>query len=224
MTMENSNKPDKIEYKPEAQPLKARRIGIMGGTFNPIHNGHLIVAEDVRGKAGLDKVLFIPSGQPPHKPGIELADAEHRFEMVRRAVSSNPCFEASRIEIDRNGTTYTVNTLMELRERYGEEAGIFFIIGADVVPELVTWRECEKVFRLCEFIAVMRPGFDETEISDTIRRLSSEKGARIHPFQSRLIDISSTDIRERCNRRHSVKYLVPESVEEYIIENGLYRT
>jgi nicotinate-nucleotide adenylyltransferase len=202
---------------------KTRRIGIMGGTFNPIHNGHLIIAEDVREKAGLDKVLFIPSGQPPHKPGYEVADAEHRFEMVRRAVSSNRHFEVSRIEVDRNGPTYTVNTLLELREKYSEETTFYFIIGADVVPELVTWREYEKVFCLCDFVAVMRPGFDESEFSGAIRRLSEEKGTRINPVQSHLIGISSTDIRERCRTGRSIKYLVPESVEEYISEKGLYR-
>lgn len=216
IAMENVNETGKTEYKP-------RRIGIMGGTFNPIHNGHLIIAEDVHEKAALDRVLFIPSGQPPHKPGSEVAEAEHRFEMVKRAVSSNPHFEASRIEIDRTGPTYTINTLLELREMYGGVTAIFFIIGADVVPELVTWREYEKVFSLCEFIAVMRPGFDESEFSETIRRLSEEKGARIHPVRSHLVDISSTDIRERCRKGLSIKHLVPASVEEYIIKNGLYR-
>jgi nicotinate-nucleotide adenylyltransferase len=237
MIMERMNETDKTEYDTGAQDKavgaqgqiarsqggKARRIGIMGGTFNPIHNGHLIIAEDIREKTGLDKVLFIPSGQPPHKPGYEVADAEHRFEMVRRAVCSNRHFEASRIEIDRDGPTYTINTLQELRESYGEETAIYFIIGADVVYELDTWREYETVFRLCDFIAVMRPGFDESEFSGMIRRLSAEKGARIHPVPSCLVDISSTDIRERCSTGRSIKYLVPEPVEEYIIGKGLYR-
>jgi len=212
-----------VLYRPGEPDRKPQRIGIMGGTFNPIHNGHLIIAEDVREKARLDKVLFIPSGQPPHKPGCEVAGAEHRFEMVRLAVGSNPHFEASRIEIDRNGLTYTINTLQELREDYGEETAIYFIIGADVVPELVTWKEYEKVFRLCEFIAVLRPGYGETEFNEAIHRVSKDKGARIHPVPSRLVDISSTDIRERCREGRSIKYLVPESVEWYIYKKGLYK-
>ncbi|NLK86202.1 MAG: nicotinate-nucleotide adenylyltransferase [Clostridiaceae bacterium] len=199
------------------------RIGIMGGTFNPIHIGHLIAANDVQEKFGLDKVLFIPSGQPPHKPDSEVTDQEHRFEMVRLAVASNACFEASRIEIDREGYTYTVNTLLELKKRYGEETSFYFIIGADVVPELKSWREFEKVFRLCEFVAVMRSGFSERSFYSEIQQLEAGYGARIHPVQSRLIDISSTEIRERCMNGASIKYLVHESVEGYILENGLYR-
>ena len=148
---ESQNAQDRETKKAEgqnAQDRETKKIGIMGGTFNPRHNGHLIIAEAVREKAGLDRVLFIPSGQPPHKPGNEVADAEHRFEMVRLAVSSNRYFEASRIEVDRNGPTYTINTLQELREKFGEETQFYYIIGADVVNELLTWRECEKVFRL----------------------------------------------------------------------------
>jgi len=202
---------------------RTERIGIMGGTFNPVHNGHLIIAEDIREKAKLDKVLFIPSGQPPHKPDSEVAAAEHRYEMVRLAVASNRNFEASRIELDREGYTYTVNTLLELREKYGQNTGIYFIIGADVVHELKTWREYEKVFTLCEFIAVLRPGYDEKALEDTIYQLERENGAVIHTVTSRLVDISSTDIRERCRGGKSIRYLVPEAVEEYISRNGLYR-
>ena len=200
IAMENVNETGKPNINPEDR--------IMGGTFNPIHNGHLIIAEDVREKAALTGSCSSLQDSL-RKPGSEVAEAEHRFEMVKRAVSSNPHFEASRIEIDRTGPTYTINTLLELREMYGGVTAIFFIIGADVVPELVTWREYEKVFSLCEFIVVMRPGFDESEFSETIRRLSEEKGARIHPVRSHLVDISSTDIRERCRKGLSIKHLVP---------------
>jgi len=206
-----------------AAPERREKIGIMGGTFNPIHIGHLIIAEDICEKANLDKVLFIPSGQPPHKPDSEVAAAEHRYEMVRLAVASNSNFEASRIELDRDGYTYTINTLLELREKYGRNTDIYFIIGADVVHELKTWREYERVFALCEFIAVLRPGFDENALKNTISQLAQEHGAVIHPVTSRLIDISSTDIRERCRNGKSIRYLVPEPVEEYILRNGLYR-
>lgn len=200
------------------------RIGIMGGTFNPIHIGHLIAANEVREKFGLDKVLFIPTGMPPHKPDSEVIDPERRFMMVKLAVGSNAAFEASRIEIDREGCTYTVNTLLELREMYDSETSFFFIIGADVVPELTTWREFEKVFGLCEFIAVLRPGCSESGFIDGIRQLREKWGAMIHPVQSRLIGVSSTEIRDRVMKGASIKYLVPEAVENYIRENGLYKT
>jgi len=198
------------------------KIGIMGGTFNPIHYGHLIVAEDVREKCCLDKVLFIPSGQPPHKPDSEVISAEHRYEMVRLAVESNPFFEASQIEVERSGLTYSINTLQELKQIY-KDASIYFIIGADVVGELVTWKEYERVFKMCEFIAVLRPGYDNSAFESAVEFNERNLGARIWKVQSRLVDISSTDIRERCKRRKSIKYLVPGKVEDYINAHGLYR-
>ena len=199
------------------------KIGILGGTFNPVHCGHLIIAEAVREGYSLDTVLFIPSGQPPHKPDGEVIDGEHRYEMVRRAVASNRFFEASRSEIDWKGYTYTVNTLMALGEKYGADTRLYFIIGADVIPELTTWREFEKVFGLCEFIAVLRPGNERTAFEEGIRRLAEKYAARIHSIEAPLVDISSTSIRERCAGGKSIKYLVPEGVEEYIHSEGLYR-
>lgn len=199
------------------------KIGIMGGTFNPIHNGHLIIAEDVREQCGLDKVLFIPSGQPPHKPDAEVIDAQSRYEMVRMAVENNPFFEASRIEVDRNGLTYTINTLQELKRIYGEGVDLYFIIGADVVEELTTWREFKQVFQMCEFIAVLRPGHDNSTFESAIEKNRKDFGVRIRQAHSRLVDISSSDIRKRCERNESIKYLVPDNVEEYILRCGLYR-
>lgn len=201
---------------------KKGKTGIFGGTFNPIHNGHLIVAESVREQFGLDRVLFMPSGQPPHKRDSEVIDPEHRFEMVRLAVESNPFFEASRMEIDRSGFTYTVNTLQELRAQCGDETEFYFIIGADVVPELVTWKDFRQVFRLCEFIAVLRPGFDREAFMGEIGRISADYGAVIHTVGARLVDISSTEIRGRRMAGESIKYLVPDGVMEYIYKEGLY--
>lgn len=202
---------------------KPQKIGIMGGTFNPIHTGHLVVAEEVREKFGLDRVLFIPTGMPPHKPDGEVIDAEHRYEMVRRAVASSRFFEASRLEIDRGGYTYTVNTLMELKREYGGETFLFFIIGADVVCELTAWKEFRKVFEMCEFIAVFRPGFDRASFETGIMRLINDYGAVIHEVDARLIDISSRELREKRSKGESIKYLVPDAVEDYIIEKGLYK-
>lgn len=200
-----------------------KNIGIMGGTFNPIQIGHLIVAEDVREKFRLDKVLFIPSGQPPHKPDSEVIAAEHRYEMVRLAVNSNRYFEASRIEIDREGTTYTINTLQALKEEYDSDTRFFFIVGADVIPELTTWREYQKVFMLCDFIAVFRPGYEKAAFETAAEQLTKEYGIRIQMAEARLVDISSTEIREKCSRGESVKYLISEDVEKYIHVNGLYK-
>lgn len=199
------------------------KIGILGGTFNPIHCGHLIIAEAVREKFCLDRVLFIPSGQPPHKPDTEVIGAEHRYEMVRRAVASNSFFEASRVEIDREGYTYTINTLKVLREEYGTDTGLFFIIGADIIPELNIWKEFESVFKLCEFIAVLRPGHDRKTIEADIEQLKRDYKLKIYMTETPLTDISSSDIRERCSMGKSIKYLVPDSTENYIKAKGLYR-
>jgi nicotinate-nucleotide adenylyltransferase len=203
--------------------LRFKRIGILGGTFNPIHCGHLIIAESVREGFGLERVLLIPSGLPPHKPDSEVIDPEQRYEMVRRAAGSNQFFEASRVEIDTNGYTYTVNTLQALKKTYGDETALYFIIGADVIPELTSWKEFRTVFGLCEFIAVRRPGFGKKSIEAVIKRLKSEYAARINLVDAPLIDISSSEIRERCAAGKSIKYLVAEGVEDFIKVGGLYR-
>lgn len=199
-----------------------KRLGIFGGTFNPIHHGHLIIAETVREALCLDRVLFVPVGVPPHKTGADIADAEHRFRMVECAVSSNPCFEASRLEIERKGFTYTIDTLTALQRVYGCEAALFFIIGADVVPELTTWKEHKIVFGLCEFAAVFRPGMEKMAFLQQIEQLEKTQGVRIHPVDAPTIDISSTDIRERRKAGKSIRYLVPSCVEDYMIKYELY--
>lgn len=198
------------------------KLGILGGTFNPIHNGHLIAAESVRESLELDKVIFMTSGRPPHKNDERLADAEDRYEMVKRAIASNPCFEASRIELDRKGYTYTVDTLRALKEEYGDSTRIYFIIGADIIDELTTWKDYENVFRLCEFAAVMRPGYDKSKLVTVMKRLNEQYGVGIHTVTIPLIDISSTDIRERCALGKSIKYLVADDTERFILQHGLY--
>lgn len=203
--------------------VNEKRIGISGGTFNPIHIGHLIIAEMVRDRFGLDKVLFIPSGMPPHKNLGSVLCAEKRFYMVRRAVANNPHFIESRIEIDRGGYTYTVDTLKKLREIYGNDTSLYYIIGADVLNDLLTWKSFEEVFKICEFIAVLRPGNDVQAFNKQMEYLKNAYSARIHFIETPLIEISSTEIRERIKEGRSIKYLVPESVEEYIESNGLYK-
>lgn len=203
--------------------LKESRIGISGGTFDPVHYGHLLIAETIREQFELDKVVFIPSGKPPHKLQGGVSDAEHRYTMVHRAISSNAFFEASRIELERNGFTYTVDTLEALRTAYGENTRLFFIIGADIVHDIINWRQPDRVFKLCEFIAVMRPGFNRSNFTAEIKALVTRYGARIHIAYAPLIDISSTVIRDRVSKGLSIKYLLPEPVESYITCNNLYR-
>jgi len=199
-----------------------KKIGILGGTFNPVHNGHLIVAEAVRDGFGLDKLIFIPSGIPPHKSDTEVIGAEHRFNMIQCAIRSNSYFEASRIEIDRAGITYTIDTLKLLKAVYGNDTTLCFIIGSDVIPDIATWKSCPEALGLCEFIAVLRSGYDKTAFLQEIEQVKTFFTIKIEIFEAPLIDISSTGIRERINDGRSIKYLVPDCVEKYIYENGLY--
>lgn len=201
---------------------KGERIGISGGTFDPVHFGHLIVAEEVRQKFSLDVVVFIPSGLPPHKPVSNVTLPEHRYQMVCSAIASNPYFEASRIEIDREGYTYTIDTLIQLNETLGKGKELFFIIGADIVKDIATWKQYDEVFKLCNFVAVLRPDYRASSFKEEIEFLNTRYGAKIYTAEAPLIGISSTIVRERVRNHQSIKYLVPESVEEYIIRNKLY--
>jgi len=200
-----------------------RRIGISGGTFDPIHYGHLIIAEEIRESLSLDKIVFIPVGLTPHKKVGHVTEACHRYNMVCEAISTNPFFEVSRIEMDREGYTYTIDTLRQLKEIYGDDTELFFIIGADVLFDLATWKDYEQVFSMCDFVAVSRPGYKRSEIAREVKRLEKKFNARIHLADARLIEISSTLIRENVKKGKSIKYLVPEAVERYIYEKGLYR-
>jgi len=202
---------------------KFKRIGISGGTFDPIHYGHLIIAEEIRETMELEKMVFIPSANPPHKVGIGVTNATHRYNMVKMATESNPWFAVSSIEMERGGYSYTVDTLVQLKQIYGEDTVLFFMTGADVIPELVTWKNFEKLFSLCEFVAVLRPGFNRESLIKEIEFLKSHFMAKIHIVDAPLIGISSTIIREKVRNGKSIKYLVPENVEEYITENGLYK-
>jgi len=201
---------------------KGLKIGICGGTFDPIHLGHLAITELVRSEFNLDKVLFIPSGMPPHKDLRIVTDSIHRFNMVKCAVSTNPYFEASSIEVERDGYTYTVDTLNELHKMYPPETTFYYIIGADVVMDLLTWKRVEEVFVLTKFIAVMRTGFLDKEINERIKFLKHKFDIQITSFEAPLIEISSTFIRDRIRKNQSVTYLLNECVEEYVKKNNLY--
>ena len=199
-----------------------RRIGIMGGTFDPIHVGHLMTAEAVRDEFGLDKVLFIPAAVPPHKLDQQVTDARHRYLMTVLATTSNPHFDVSSIEMDRPGPSYTIDTIYELRRQYGENTDLFFITGADAIAEIPTWDRIEELLGLCQFIAATRPGFLPNV--DNIKEYFGELGsARIHRLETPELEISSTNIRDRLKRGFSIKYIVPPGVEDYIYKEGLYK-
>lgn len=198
------------------------KIGICGGTFDPVHIGHLAIAELVRNEFKLDKVLFIPSGMPPHKNIEKVTSPTHRLNMVKLAVASNPKFEACSIEVEREGYTYTVDTLKELHRIYPPETEFYYIIGADVVRDLLTWKSTSEVFKLTSFIAIMRPGFVPESFNEKIVTLKSLHEANITTIELPLFEISSTFIRARVKALESIKYLVETSVEEYIVNNNLY--
>ncbi|WP_459076787.1 nicotinate-nucleotide adenylyltransferase [Herbivorax alkaliphila] len=204
--------------------IAVKKIGILGGTFNPIHNGHLIMAEAIREDFRLDKVLFIPSGNPPHKSKNEVIDKEHRYNMVCEAINENDFFEKSRIEIEREGYTYTIDTLKRLKASQKEDVLLYYIIGADVLYDLNKWKDYQSVFKTCEFIAALRPGSRKEEFRDRIKYLNNNFEAKIYSVNIPLIDISSTEIRKRVKEGKSIKYLVPENVENYIKNNKLYLT
>lgn len=195
-----------------------KRIGVFGGAFNPVHIAHLIIAEDVRQQIHLDKVLFIPYSKPPHKDNGELADAEARLHMVRLAISDNPYFEASDIEIQRgqNSVTYTVDTLMELREQYkNEQVKFYLMIGIDNLIELHTWKDPGKLFLLSEVVVLNRPGY-------LIQNVQNDYNRQVIYLPAPNLDISATDIRHKIQEKKSIKYLVPKAVEEFIKNNKLY--
>lgn len=195
------------------------RIGIIGGTFDPIHWAHLIIAEESRVRFGLSKVVFVPAGEPPHKLGHPTSDAEHRYAMVLLGTCSNPSFQVSRLEIERAGLSYSADTIREFQEVHGPDAEIYFIAGADEVLDIESWHDAEMLPEIARFVAVPRPGFDLTELE---RRLPPRFLASIEPLQMREIDISATEVRARVAAGKSIKYLVPESVESYIHKHRLY--
>ena len=198
-----------------------QKIGIMGGTFDPIHIGHLVTAEAVRMEFGLDKVLFIPAGQPPHKDGLNVTPALHRYIMTVIAICSNHYFYVSPMEMEREGPSYTIDAIQALIKEYGDCAEFYFITGADAVQELHSWKDIQLLLDLCHFIAAPRPG--SMDKLDEVIASFGEKGVqRIHRLSTPELEISSTDIREKVRQGQSIKYVVPEAVEKYIIKEGLY--
>lgn len=203
--------------------VKKPKIGIMGGTFDPIHYGHLFIAECARYKFDLEKILFIPTGMPVHKRRSNIIEPIHRLTMTRLATQSNPYFEVSTIETDRSGPTYAIDTLRLLHSQAKRSQEYFFITGADAILEILTWKDVDEIFELCQFIAVTRPGFSFDDMNTVKRGLTINQIKRIHIYETAGILVSSTDIRQRVINEEPVKYLVPEQVENYIIQNKLYK-
>jgi nicotinate-nucleotide adenylyltransferase len=198
---------------------KPRRLGVMGGTFDPIHYGRLVTAEEALWQFDLDDVVFVPTGQPWMKADRDVTEAEHRYLMTVIATSSNPRFWVSRIEVDRRGPTYTVDTLQELRREAEEEVELFFITGADAILEIFHWKDPQEVLSTAHVIAATRPGYD-------IARFEKEAPMTRHPKVSVMdipaLAISSTDIRRRVRDGQPIRYLVPEGVHTYIRKTRLY--
>ena len=197
------------------------RLGIMGGTFDPIHFGHLVTAEEALVQFNLDRVLFMPTGHPAMKSDQRVTAAEDRYLMTVVATAANPDFDVSRMEVDRPGPTFTVDTLLALRDEYGPGTELFFITGADAVWEIVGWKDAEKIASLATFIAATRPGYD----LEAARSAHDEQATqfRIEYVEVPALTISSTDIRTRVSQRRAIRYLTPESVVAYIEKRGLYR-
>ena len=194
-----------------------QRIAVMGGTFNPIHYAHLLSAEQVRVGLGYDKILFIPSARPPHKVAdADIIEPEHRYQMVLLAIIGNPYFEVSRIELERAGPSYTVETLKALQNLYGETTELAWIIGADSLIEYKVWRDFDEVLARCIMIATTRPNYALNRVPLAVRK-------RVTTFPVTGVDISATAIRERVRNRLSIRYLVPETVENYIHQHRLYQ-
>ncbi|RZQ60418.1 nicotinate-nucleotide adenylyltransferase [Amycolatopsis suaedae] len=191
-----------------------RRIGVMGGTFDPIHHGHLVAASEVQSRFDLDEVIFVPTGQPWQKSARVVTKAEDRYLMTVIATASNPVFSVSRVDIDRGGQTYTVDTLRDLRREY-PDVDLFFITGADALEQILTWRNAENLFDLAHFIGVTRPGY---HLND--HHLPSGKVSLV---EVTAMAISSTGCRERVQRGEPVWYLVPDGVVRYIDKKRLYR-
>ncbi len=195
------------------------RLGILGGTFDPIHVGHLLIAEVARHALALDRVLFIPAGDPPHKAD-GITGAEHRYAMTLLATACHEAFHVSRRELERAGPSYTLITIRKVRSELLETDELFFIVGADAILEIRTWHQWEELLRSCPFAAVARPGFDSQSIRAV---LPADLVSRVQLIPGPGLAVSSTEVRARVARGEPIRYLVPDGVENYIRKQGLYK-
>ena len=196
--------------------MTRRRLGVMGGTFDPVHQGHLVAANEVASLFLLDEVVFVPTGAPWQKTERQVTPAEDRYLMTVIATASNPRFSVSRVDVDRGGPTYTTDTLRDLRRERGEDVELYFITGADALGQILGWRDADQLFELAHFVGVTRPGH---HLSD-----AGLPEGRVSLVEVPALAISSTDVRERVETHRPVWYLVPDGVVQYIAKRGLYRT
>ena len=197
------------------------RIGVFGGTFDPIHVGHLTAAEDVRSQLGLRQVLFVPAGEPWLKADIPVSLARHRLEMVRLAAAGNRDFKVCRLEVDRPGPSYTVNTIEELRRQWGAETQIFLLLGSDTLADLPLWKEPARLITLCRLAVFSRPGWPLSSL-EWVEKDVPGISARAVAVAVRPVDVSATEIRRRVAQGTPISGLVPPAVERYIKAQGLY--
>jgi nicotinate-nucleotide adenylyltransferase len=204
----------------DAAPAAARRVGLLGGTFDPPHYGHLALAEAAREELGLERVIFLPNGQPPHKLAAEVSAAEHRYLMTELACADHPQFFVSRAELDRPGPSYSLDTIRACRRELGPQAELFFLVGMDSLLELPTWHEPDAILAEAQVVAAVRPGFAVGDLADV---LGPDRAARVRILSMPLLDLAAHDLRERVRRGRSLRYLTPEPVRAYVNKLGLYR-
>ena len=201
--------------------VSASRIGVFGGTFDPIHVAHLAVAEDCRAQLALDELLFVPTGHPPHKQGRQISSVVDRVAMVELAIADNPRFSLSRVDVDRPGLSYTVDTLRDLRLERGPDVDFFFIVGGDSLRELGSWRNPDQIFEECQVVAVNRPGYPTDDLT-MLERAAPRSRGRVIQLMVPELAIAASDLRRRVATGQSIRYLVPDSVWRYIERQQLY--
>lgn len=202
---------------PRASMVRPYRLGVMGGTFDPIHHGHLVAASEVAARFGLDEVVFVPTGVPWQKAGRRVSKSEDRYLMTVVATASNPQFTVSRVDIDRPGNTYTVDTIKDIRAERGGNLELFFITGADALRSILTWRGGDELFGLAHFVGVSRPGVDLAR-----RDISHLPSDKVTLLEVPALAISSTECRNRVSSGLPLWYLVPDGVVQYVAKRGLY--
>ncbi len=207
---------------PEPRPGDAERVGILGGTFDPIHIGHLLLAEETRLALGLDRVVFIPAGQPWRKAGRPITAAADRVAMVELAIAGNPAFSLSRVEIERRGPSYTAETLGRLRAEWGVGPRLWFILGSDALQDLPNWREPERILAQTRLAVAARDGFDRADLARLDLRVP-HLSASVDVVPMPRVAISASELRRRLREGTSVRYWLPEPVEAYAQDRGLYR-